>query len=132
MLDADASVRAFLVAQPAMRQTFGQRVYASIDPPAGYTPTVGPACVFVLRGGALDDIWTPTGDFLVYGASEAHARAADRTLVTTLHGARSPGIHMARCVSAGSLVQNPETGWIAIQSLYQFTLMPFAEAEEVV
>ncbi len=106
---------------------FGSRIYASIDPPAGYTPTDGPACVFVVYGSQLDDIWTPSGDFLVYAATETMARNANQVLVRSLHETRTSVIRMARCVSAGHLIQNPETGWIAVQSIYQFTLMPFAE-----
>lgn len=52
MVDPEVAVRQFLASRPTVTALVGTRIYASINPPAGYDPQAsGPCIVFGQRGG---------------------------------------------------------------------------------
>lgn len=123
MIDADAFVRAYLAEMPAIQTVFGSRIWASLDPPNGYTPTTGPGVVFIIKGGELDTIWKPDGEFLVYATTEKVCRDASGTLITALHQQSKGIMRLAFVRDAPTLLRNPDTGWLAARTLFGFTFV---------
>ena len=115
MTDVEAVLRAYLVTVTALTALVGQRVYASVDLPAGYTPVGnGSALLFGVRGG--DQAYSshqlqPSVQFRCYAETEAKARLVAQALYDALNDQHAAGIKYARMETLPQLLREPEVDW---------------------
>jgi len=115
MTDVEAVIRAYLVTVTALTTLVGQRVYASVDLPAGYTPAGdGSAILFGVRGG--DQAYSsrqlhPSVQFRCYAETEAKARSVAEALYDALNDAHGLGFRYARMETLPQLLREPEVDW---------------------
>ena len=125
MTDADLAIRAILMGYTGLTSLVGNRVYASTDLPAGYTPDDGPAVLFNVRGGQGPDesglITWPSYQFRSYAATEAEAREVDRAVYGALNFTSSNRVKMARLDVYPQLLRQPEPEpqWPFVLSFYR-------------
>jgi len=122
LLDHDAALTTFLLAQPGLTAVSGRRIYASIALPKGYVPEHGPALLFSPRGGGQDYtslVLSVSYQCRSYGLTAAEARRLDRALYDALNEAQSCPIKLARMEAIGQLLQEPDTRWPFVLSFYQ-------------
>lgn len=122
MIDAEATLTAYLLQQAGLTALVGQNLWAATDPPKSYPgPAVSPALVFVARGGGVDysdAILARSFQFRAIGQTEAAARQLDQALYTALHGGKSYEIKHAEMQQAGNLLIDPDTDWPFVLSAY--------------
>jgi hypothetical protein len=121
VIDADATLRAFLMNSGEIIALTGARVYASAHLPAGYKPGDGPALVFQSVGGRPDytsAMLSYPYQFRAYGLTPALARSLDQALFGALDCARSSLIRQAECTVLGQLLQEPDTLWYFVLASY--------------
>lgn len=125
MVDIDAVIRARLVQNVALTALVGSRIYASLNPPAGYSPSVGPAVVFGVNGGSPDyaPILRPTLMFRSYGATEAIARQTDRAVFDALHDYQGGTVLNVVSDVLGQLLAEPDTQWRFVLSYYRALIL---------
>lgn len=122
MLDTDAALTGFLLAQPGLTAVAGQRIHASLYYPKGYEPADGPLLLFNPRGGGQDYtslVLSPSYQFRSFGATQKEARQLDRALYDALNDAQCYPIKMARMEAIGQLLQEPDTRWPFVLSFYR-------------
>jgi hypothetical protein len=121
MVDIDATLRAKLVANPALTAVVGQRIYAAERLPAGYKPSEGPAVLFKTNGGIAEygPTLRPTIQMRCYGLDESTARQVDRLVFDALHELHSGNVLMVELDILGQLVADPETDWRFVLSYYR-------------
>lgn len=109
------------MAIPSLTAVVAQRIYASVNLPAGYQPSQGPAIVFTTSGGAPDyaPLLRPTLMFRCYGVDEATARRADRALFDAFHGYMGGAVATVVNDVLGQLLAEPDTQWRFVLSYYR-------------
>jgi hypothetical protein len=125
MIDTDAEIREYLVGQASLTVLAGQRIYASLYLPKGYTPDDGPALLFSPRGGAIDYsslVLNPSYQFRSYGKTLEKARELDRALFDALNDISYCDIKSARMEAIGQPLQEQGTGWPFVLSFYRIFL----------
>jgi hypothetical protein len=122
LVDYGQALRRFLLADAGLAALVGERIYANSDvPEAGYTPGVGGAICFTLRGGRpeyVDVLLRASVQFRCYAATEVEADALYRALYAALHNAQSAAVRWARCEVLGQPLVEPETGWPMVLSVF--------------
>lgn len=123
MIDVDATIRAFLMAQPEMTAVSDQRVYASVDLPAGYNISDGPALLYTsqMTPSYPSKLLKGSVTFRCYG-NENTARELDRALYDALHDNASKAVKAAHLQTGGQLFQESDTGWYFVLSIYRLVL----------
>lgn len=122
MTDVDSVLRSYLTAMPALVMLTGQRIYAGVDLPAGYTPDAGPAVLFSPRGGGQDfssAVLNPSYQFRSYAATEKLARQTDQELYSALNDKKTGVIKMIRMETYPQLLAEPTTGWPFLLTFYR-------------
>ncbi len=118
MVDAPKAILDYLLAQANLTNVVERRIYAEVDsPPAGYTPTDGPAICLKTRGGTQDyesAVLLPSVQFKCYGESEAVANEGYQALCDALNDKSSYAIKRAQFETLGQTLREPETGWIYV------------------
>lgn len=121
MTDVEAVLRAYLAGQAGIAALAGNRIYAAVDPPAGYTPDDGAAIVLGIRGGGQayhSKTLIASVQMRCFGATATAARALDRALYGALNDKQAAGIPWARLDVLGTLLMDPETGWQYVLSYW--------------
>lgn len=122
MVDTDAALTTFLLAQASLTAVAGRRIHASLYLPKGYAPEDGPALLFNARGGGQDYsnlVLSPSYQFRSFGLTQAEARRLDRALYDALNDAQCYPIKIARLETIGQLFEEPDTGWPFVLSFYR-------------
>jgi len=122
LTDVDAVVREFLASQTVLTNYTDDRIYASVDMPAGYTPEDGPAVLFGVRGGGQDyssKVLEPSYQFRTYAKTERQAREVDRALYTALNDQKFGLVKSAVMETMAQLLAEPETGWPVMLTFYR-------------
>ena len=125
MIDIDATVHAFLVAQQPLTALTQARIYASLDLPAGYGVDTGPALLFSVRGGVLDyssKVLSPSYQFRCYAGTQAQARALSQALFDVLNDKASGKIKFARLENIPTLLRDPAVSWPFMLAFYRITI----------
>ena len=124
MIDVDATLRAFLVSRATITSVGGQRIYASTDLPAGYRAEQGPALLYTVQmtPGYASKLLKGSATFRSYGADELSARQLDRALYDGIHDKVSSAVRAAHLQSGGQLLQDPNTGWYFVLSVYRLVI----------
>lgn len=121
MIDADATLRAFLAAESSLTALTSTRIYAASHLPAGFTPNNGPALLFQSVGGQPDyssAILSYTYQMRSYALTPTLARGLDRMLFAVLNESRSSKIRQAEATVLGQLLQEPDTEWYFVLASY--------------
>lgn len=125
MIDANAKIREFLVADVPLVNLCGTRIYAGRDvPPEGYNPADGDAITFKIRGGSPDyddALLSPSVQFKCYGATELAAMACYRALYDALHNGTGATVLHGESEILGQALEEPDTQWTFV--LAYFTVM---------
>ena len=113
MIDAEAEIREFLVADATLATVMDTRIYAGTDVPAvGYTPAAGPCICFKVRGGSITtqqrDLLSASVQFKCYGATEIEANECSRALFDALDQGRGGTMRWAYAEGLGQLLQDSE------------------------
>lgn len=133
MIDVGAVLTPLLAADAAIAAQVGSRVWGGLDAPVvGYTPSVGAAIVFRVRGGSLTGeqrsvLVEPSVQFKIYGATDLVADATYRALADFF--ARSPlpwPLRAAVAESLGMPLNEPDLDWPFILTYYRLV---FANVE---
>jgi len=125
LIDVQARIRNYLLADVALVALVGARIYAGrAEPPPGYKPGDGAALVFKVRGGGLDyedALLIPSVQFKCYGEDEVSAWMCYCALHDALHDGRSAQILHAEAETLGQPLEEPQTEWRYV--LAHFTIM---------
>jgi len=113
VIDAEAKIREFLVADVTLETVVSTRIYAGTDVPAvGYTPSDGAAICFKVRGGSITtqqrDLLLASVQFKCYGATEIEANECARALFDALDQGRGGTMRWAYAEGLGQLLQDQE------------------------
>lgn len=104
--------------------TTTDRLYAGRDiPPKGYAPNLGAALVWKVRGGGVDyghSHLNPSVQFKAYGLDEVAATALDRALFDAFTRPVTGLFKAVEVEVLGQLIEEPQTGWVAVLSFYRF------------
>jgi hypothetical protein len=113
-----ASTRAvLLVAAPTLTALVGQRIYAKVDPPPGYTPATDGSCVVLnVRGGGMNygsAVLEPSITFRCIGETEADAWGVYLALLSELQDKKRVDncLLIARLETQGQLIRNTSSDW---------------------
>jgi hypothetical protein len=124
MIDANATIKAALLANSALVALTGQRIWAARNlPPEGYTPSQGGAVGFRIRGGSTlyhGGLQYPSVQFKCYGATEIIANNVYRALYDALL-VPSVGIRSAVIEVLGQPAEE-ESGWPFVLAFYTIWL----------
>lgn len=122
MIDTLATLRTYLIDQPALYALTAERIFASTTPPPGYKPSDGPAVLFNVRGGGQDyssKVLNPSLQFRCYGLNQSLAIQTDRALYDALNDRACGNIKITRLETPGQLLTEPDTGWWFVLSFYR-------------
>jgi hypothetical protein len=124
MIDVDAEMRAYLVGKPALTALVDQRIYALVDPPAGYLASDGPAVVFTTRGTLSypSKIFKGIAQFRTIAEDLVTARQVYMALVDAMQDGYNDVLRIARLDLGGESLQDPETGWYYVSASFRVTL----------
>lgn len=125
MIDVNARVLAYLLGVTGVTTlTTTGRLYAGRDiPPKGYHPNLGPALAWKVRGGGVgagQSHLNPSLQFKAYGLDEVAATALDRALFDAFFRPVTGLFKSVEVEVLGQLIEEPQTGWIAVLSFYRF------------
>ena len=116
MIDVDAVIRTYLSSKAGIVSVFGTRIYAARFLPATYTPALGPACLFLPRGGSQDyssQVVTPSIQFRIYAATEKSVRTAASAIYDGVNDTKGRGVAYARLDDSTLpvMLTEPDTNW---------------------
>jgi hypothetical protein len=124
MIDANTVIRTALLANSPLVALTGQRIWAARNlPPAGYTPSVGGALGFRIRGGSTlyhGGLQYPSVQFKCWGATEIVAGNVYEALYDALL-VPSLGIRSAVIEVLGQPAEE-ENGWPFVLVFYTIWL----------
>ena len=125
IVDENTVLLNWLESKAALTAVTDGRIWADCDtPPAGYKPADGVGICFKVRGGSDDDadaVHSPSFQFKIYGADEAVARSAYRTLHGVLQNAKNHNILASRREGLGATLKEP-TGWVYVLVFYSLMI----------
>lgn len=122
-------IRDHLLTNAALVALVGDRIYAGVDLPEGYTPADGPAILFNARGGTDEyhRVTTkPSVQYRCYAATPILCMTVDRALYRALQDQCGAGVRTSIRQTYPQLLKEPETSptqWNFILSGYEHFLM---------
>lgn len=122
MVDAAATIRAYLLTVSGLTDLVGTRIYAGDALPPGYEPADGPAVLFGVRGGNMayhNGTAELSVNYRCYALTKALAWQTDRALYTALQDEAAPGIRQSRLEVIGQQTTEPKTDWTFVYSAYR-------------
>lgn len=125
MISDMVAIRTHLLAQPAVTNVFGTRIWVgSGEPPteAGYKPSAGAALVInrtSIESDANRASYSNRYQFKIYAATPAACDAAFRALVEAFNLAATGTIMRAMLDSGGQVLQEPDSRWIFSLSFWR-------------
>jgi len=125
MTDVEAVVRAWLISLAEITAAFGKRVYSGRYLPSKYTPDLGAAVLFMMRGGGQDyssKVLQPSVQFRIYGSTEGVARKASQALYDGINDQQARQICYAR-MEEGTipvLLTEPGSDWPYVLMYFKF------------
>jgi hypothetical protein len=124
MVDVDATIRAWLVSKPVLTHVAGDHIYAAMDLPIGYQAEDGPALLFTsqMTPSYPSKLLKGSVTCRCYGTDEESARELERALYDGIHDKVSSSIKAAHLETGGQILQEPNTGWYFVLSIYRFVI----------
>jgi hypothetical protein len=131
LTDPTLTLLEFLLAQPELVELLDNRIWVDTVLPDGYHVDDGPALLISSRnairmGQGTVKLIPISAQFISYGATQEHAWIAPGLLYHILEEEqrRSATIRSASAETIGQMLpRDPETGWPAILSYYEITIV---------
>lgn len=125
MIDVNARILTYLSGVSGITTlTTTDYLYAGRDiPPKGYHPNLGAALCWKVRGGGVGaghSHLNPSVQFKAYGLDEVAATALDRALFDAFQRPTTGLFKAVEVEVLGQLIEEPQTGWVAVLSFYRF------------
>ena len=127
MIDVESTFRAHLTSLSGVTAVFGQRFFSGRYLPSGYSPSQGPAALFMVRGGGQDyssHLFSPSIQVRVYADTESNARHAAQTLYDGINDTQARLIPYARLEDGTmpTLLSEPGSDWPYILMFFKVNI----------